>query len=279
LTALFASVILSVLLEGQVKRILCTLVFMLCGAAVCSAQSVLQFPEFLDGTANRNSVVWASIIGLTNPAAPGSAMASGTITLTNDNGTPMNVALTDVLTGSTGNTFQLAGGQTKLFFSISTSAATPQPLNVGFATVTSSLPLAGALTIVEYGPYLNFDASGSALSQASVLASTPLTKQGTVIAKFPGSDIGLAFANPGTATAIITFQLLDSTGATVGAPVTRTLAASNHTAFLVSQIFPSLTSGMFVGSVRITSDNPVASIALLLGSNNLFSSLPIIPIQ
>jgi hypothetical protein len=253
---------------------------MFCGITVCSAQSLLNFAEFLDGTLNRTSVVWASIIGLTNPAAPGSATASGTITLTTDNGAPMNVALIDITTGATGNTFQLAGGQTKLFFSISNGASTPQPLNVGFATVTSSLPLAGGLTIIEYGPYLNSDASGPAIAQASVLASTPLTKQGSVIAKFPNSDIGLAFANPGTATATITFQLLDNTGATVGAPVTRTLAANNHTAFLVSQIFPSLTSnGVFVGSVRITSDNPVASIALLLGANNLFSSLPIVPFQ
>jgi len=262
------------------KKALGSLIFLLVGTVICSAQSVLQFPEFLDGSANRNSVVWASIIGITNTAPPGSPTASGTITLTNDNGTPMNVALLDIIAGAPSNTFQLAGGQTKLFFSASNTGSTPLPLNVGFATVISNLPVAAGLTILEYGPFYNFDASGPSISQASVLAATPLTKQGTVIVKFPNTDIGLAFANPGTTAATITFQLLDSTGAAVGAPVTRTLAANNHTAFLASQIFPSLvSSNVFIGSVRITSDVAVSSIALLLGANNLFSSNPIVPIQ
>jgi len=263
-----------------VKKILSALVFMLCGVTVSSAQSVLYFPEFLDGTVNRTSVVWATIIGITNPAPPGSPAATGTITLTNSNGTPMNVALFDIIANTPSNTFSLAGGQTRLFFSASNGGSTPLPLNVGFATVSSNLPVAAGLTIIEYGPFFNFDASGGAIAQASVLAATPLTKQGTVIVKFPNDDIGLAFANPGTATANITFQLLDNTGAAVGTPVARALAANNQTAFLASQLFPNLvSSNVFVGSVRITSDVAVPSVALLLGPNNLFSSNPITPIQ
>jgi hypothetical protein len=261
------------------KKIVCALVFMLCGAAVSSAQSVYYFPEFLDGTTNRNSVVWATIIGITNAAPPGSPAATGTITLTNDNGTPMNVALFDIIANTATNTFQLAGGQTRLFFSASNGGSTPLPLNVGFATVTSSLPVAAGMTIVEYGPFFTFNESGPAIAQASVLASTPLTKQGTVIAKFPNNDVGLAFANPGTTTANITFQLLDNTGAAVGAPVPRVLAGNNHTAFLASQIFPNLVSNnVFIGSVRITSDVAVPSVSLILGTN-LFSSSPVVPIQ
>src|SRR5262245_20581630 len=107
------------------KNILWCLVFVFSVAGICSAQSVVYLPQFADGAPDRNTIVWGTIIGVTNPAALGSPAASGSITLTQDNGSPMNVVLLDAITLGPSSTFQLAGGQTKLFFSPSNIAPIP----------------------------------------------------------------------------------------------------------------------------------------------------------
>jgi hypothetical protein len=91
-------------------------------------------------------------------------------------------------------------------------------------------------------------------------------RQATVVVKDNNSSTGVAVANPG-GTATLTFQLLDKSGIVLAPQVTRTLAANNHTAFFVSDLFPSVTSKIF-GTMRIISDVPIVSTALLfsLGS-------------
>jgi hypothetical protein len=91
------------------KNILWSSVILLAATGMCSAQSVLYFPQFVDGTQDKNSVVWLSLISITNPAAVGTPAATGTIKLTRDDGTPLTGTMYD-LAGYTVNTFQLAGG-------------------------------------------------------------------------------------------------------------------------------------------------------------------------
>src|SRR5437764_582632 len=83
----------------------------------------------------------------------------------------------------------------------------------------------------------------------------PLTRQGVAVLLFPNVVGAIALANPGTATTTLTFQVLDTNGASILPPVTRTLAANNHTSFFFSQLFPTAPS-IVLGSMRITSDNP-----------------------
>jgi len=92
------------------KKIVSSLIFILFAAGICSAQTVLYFPQFVDGFQPAAGVGWISAIAVTNPAALGTPAASGTITLTSDNGTPLNLALYDDNDQPAGNTFQLAGG-------------------------------------------------------------------------------------------------------------------------------------------------------------------------
>ena len=262
------------------KNILWSLVFFLFTAGICSAQTVLYFPQFVDGTQDRNSVVWATVLGVTNPAAPSTPAATGTITLTKDNGAPMNVTLFDINTGAIGNTFQLAGGQTKVFASASVvDIMGPQPLNTGFATVTSNLPVAGFLFFQDYGPYGTNPKTGQLIAEAAVLSATPLMRQETGVVQYApqGTSTAIAVANPGTATANITFQLLDNNGNQIGSPVMRALAPNNHTAFFVPDLFPNVPPTLFGGSLRITSDTPLVSTGLFF-QGNLFASLPIIPL-
>jgi hypothetical protein len=97
------------------------------------AGTVLYFPQFVDGsqTSQAGSAEWGTAIIITNTAGPGTPVASGTVTLTRDDGTPMNITLQDALGGPAGNTFQLGGGQTKLFTSPNLGGFTPSLLMSG----------------------------------------------------------------------------------------------------------------------------------------------------
>src|SRR5215475_6915126 len=97
------------------KHIVCSLVLVLFAASLCSAQSVLYFPQFVDGSSGQG--FWASAVAISNPAAAGTATASGTVTVTKFDGTPLNITFVDDGLAPTTNTFQLAGGQTKIFYS------------------------------------------------------------------------------------------------------------------------------------------------------------------
>ena len=252
----------------QMKNVILSLSLVLSVVGVCSAQSVLYFPQFVDGL--QGNVLWASALAITNPAGFGTPAANGTITLTQDNGTPLNVTFYDENHAPTGNTFQLAGGQTKLFDSPALNSMFG-PFNVGFATVTSNLPVTGGLVFYEAG------ANGALIGEAGVLSAAPLTRQATVIVKDNNTNTGVAVANPGNGTATLTFELLDKSGADIVTPVTRMLPANNHTAFFVTDLFPSVTAKIY-GTMRITSDVPIVSTALLFSLGS-FATLPLFPLQ
>jgi hypothetical protein len=257
--------------EIHMKNVVLSLGLVLFVVGVCPAQSVLYFPQFVDGV--QGNVFWASAIAVTNPAAVGTPAATGSITLTQDNGTPLDVPFFDENHVPAGNTFQLAGGQTKFFDSpvLSGGVGLGQPFSVGFATVTSNLPITGGLVFYEGG------ANGLLIGEAGVLSATPLTRQATVVVKDNNSNVGVAVANPGTGTANLTFQLLDKSGAELSPQVTRTLAANNHTAFFVPDLFPSVTDKIY-GTMRMISNVPVVSTALLFSLGS-FATLPLIPLQ
>ena len=255
----------------HMKNVVLSLGLVLFVVGVCRAQSVLYFPQFVDGV--QGNVFWATAIVVTNPAAVGTPAATGSITLTQDNGTPLNVQFFDETHVTTGNTFQLAGGQTKFFDSpvLNGGVGLGQPFSVGFATVTSNLPITAGLVFYEGG------VNGGVIGEAGVLSATPLTRQAAVVVKDNNTSVGVAVANPGTGTANLTFELLDKSGTDLAPQVTRTLAANNHTAFFVQDLFPSVTSKIF-GTMRITSDVPIVSTALLFSLGS-FATLPSIPVQ
>src|SRR5437870_4696910 len=152
------------------RRILSSVVWILATCVCCSAQNTLYFPQIANGFV-ANGTVWVTAIAITNTAASGSATANGTITLTQDNGTAWAVAFNDdqnrpVANGSS-VPFQVAGGQTRLF--VSTGAAL---LNTGFATVTSNLPVAGAVVFFEFSDFGN-----ARIAEAGVPASVALARQ------------------------------------------------------------------------------------------------------
>jgi hypothetical protein len=264
-----------------IKNIISGFVFIFFTAGICSAQTTLYFPQFADGRDAGATSAWGTLIFVTNLATAGTPAANVTIAVTQDNGTTMNITLSDAINGGIANSFQLAGGQTKLVASPSNDHPLT-PLNNGFVTVTSSLPVSAGLVFVEYICLAN-DGCGDPISQAGVPAATPLTLQGTGVVRVSnvqgavGTEPAVAVANPGTGTATIAFQLVDNNGTTIGSPVTRTLAAKNHTAFFVSQLFPSIPSGYFIGTLRMTSDIPIVTTALTF-AGSLFATIPVFPL-
>jgi hypothetical protein len=256
------------------KNILWSLVFVAFAAGICSAQSVLYFPQFADGTQD-GTVAWGTSITITNPASLGTPAASGTIAFTLDDGTPANITLVDYFGVPTGNTFQLAGGQTKIFQSAFLGGGSANknpigPLRIGFVTVTSTLPVYAGLGFVEAN--LN-----GIIGAAGVPPATPLTRQVIGFIKNDNTNTALAVANPGTSAATITFQILDGSGTSIVPQVTRKLAGKNHTAFFVPDLFPTAPFEIW-GTMRITSDQPIVSTALVFIPGGGFITTPVFPL-
>ena len=93
------------------------------------------------------------------------------------------------------------------------------------------------------------------------------------------TDTGVAIAYPNTGTATVTFQLLDKSGALIVPPVTKTFAAFNQTALLISELFPNAPA-KFTGTMRMISDQPIVAVALLIQQpQGLLATIPVFPVE
>jgi hypothetical protein len=255
----------------MLKRTLTTIGLIIISAVICSAQSAVYFPQFVDGTPDGFGF-WGSVIAVTNAAAPGTPVANGTISVNKDDGTLVNMTFADENLVTTPSTFQLAGGQTKLFFSPMLRGTGLLPYTTGFATVSSDLPVTAGLVFIEG------DLSNGVTSQAGVQGVTPIMRQATVAVRNITENTGIAVAYPGSGTANVTFQLLDKSGTLLVPQVTRGIAGNNHSAFFITDLFPNLPSSV-AGTLRITSDKPIVTTALLITPKGQLATIPTFPLQ
>jgi hypothetical protein len=257
------------------KRILWSLVLILGMSVFCSAQNLFYLPQIADGV-QTSGIGWITGIAITNPAATGTAMASGTITFRQDNGNLWNLTFNDEQNRPVGSgssiPFQVAGGQTRFFISTGMSGA----LTTGYAAVSSNLAVAGGAVFIEFGNV--FAPTPTRIGQAGVPSSSALTRQSVIAIKTNSENTGVAVASPGGSAATVTFQLLDTNGTPVLSAVNRPIVTNGHTAFFVSELFPTLPSG-FYGTMQITSSTPVAVLSLLFEDTGLFTTLPVFPLQ
>ena len=100
------------------KRVLSVVIYCSLTAAICTAQSVMYFPQVAEGIQS-GGIQWGTIIAITNPAPPGSGNSTGTLNFMKDDGTPWTINWRQYGgQGSLGSTnsfviqFQLAAGQT-----------------------------------------------------------------------------------------------------------------------------------------------------------------------
>lgn len=88
---------------------------------------------------------------------------------------------------------------------------------------------------------------------------------------------GVAVVNAGSGEAAITFVLVDPDGNQV-AETARTLASGNQMAYMVTDLFPDVSSTSVNGSVEIrTSQEGIVSIGLLV-TGNVLTSIPVVHI-
>jgi hypothetical protein len=117
----------------------------------------------------------------------------------------------------------------------------------------------------------------SRIAEAGVPASPALRRQAILVFRGDGTNTGVAVANPGAGAVTITVQLLDANGVTSLSSVNRTLAPNGHTAFFISELFPSLPES-FIGTLQITSNTPIVSTALLFEETGEFATMPVFPL-
>src|SRR5262249_42604813 len=93
-----------------------------------------------------------------------------------------------------------------------------------------------------------FKKDGILVSEAGVLAA-PSTTSARILVDNAGTYTGVALANPSSAPANVTFELLDRYGASIDT-ATRALAPGGHLAVFAHELFPGLSSS-FTGVVEI----------------------------
>jgi len=267
------------------KRIIASLAWIFAITLACSGQATSSYlPQVAAGVAS--GIAWHTYVVVTNPAAVGTSDSNVTITFTKSDGTPFNIV--GLFTNEMGDlvgignviSFQISGGQTR-FLVMDDQLAAVTPLAVGFATVTSSAPVTA--TGVFDASYVGGPGSRE-LGQAGVTAAVLLSRQSIIAVKNSEHGVvqvstAVAFANPNSTAATVTFELLDTSGVTPFASVTRTLPPNNHTAIFVTELFPSLPAN-FWGTMHVTTSaqTPIVATTLLFDHNGGFAAFPIVPL-
>jgi hypothetical protein len=204
-------------------------------------------PHFADGGG------WITQVFLVNPT---DNPMTGSLQMMNPAGAAVNVTI---------------GGQTNNSFPYSIPKRTSQKLStagLGATTVSGSIRIvptgggAGPTPLIVF----SYRAAGITLSEAGVPVTSGSAFRSYVessgAAGQPGNiQSGIAVANASSASASVTFDMTDLTGAPVPGilPVTVPLAAFGQTAKYLSDIFPSLPNP-FKGVVRITTTSSGLSV-------------------
>ena len=140
------------------------------------------------------------------------------------------------------------------------------PLAPGWARATCSGPVKASLLFRQR------NSEGVPTAEAAVnAAAVPATRFVTFAEQQEGkAGTGVAYANPSSTSALVTFTARDAAGRTL-ASVDRTLLPGGHDAQNMPTLFD-LSS--FTGSLEITSTLPIVSLSLNFEAAPVFSTLP-----
>jgi hypothetical protein len=193
-----------------------------------------------------------------------SSPANVSLSLTKSDGSPLNVTIAGQGTASKFTLNNLpAGGSVFLI-----TDGSPSSPEVGAARITSNVPIgaSGVFTVLE----------SSRFKTETGVSDSPLLSSFTLPVDVTGTfNTGVAFFNPGSSKATLTFRRFDLGGAQVGSEKTRDLEGGHHLAIFVSEIFGA--TG-FQGSLAVISTSQVA--AMTLRMNNppqlSYTTLPVV---
>jgi len=265
--------------ENTMKRLGLTLLWVLAASVICSAQTLLYYPQIANGQQGGGTVVTWLFVTNPNPTE----LATGSIRFTQDNGTPFNIAFIDVDTGqlaTTGNTIafrDLRPGESRVYLATGTG-----PLLQGFGVLYSSVRVTSTALFSQYGsgggPGNPGGLGAGLIAEAAVSPVTGSVWQGVFFYMADDFDTAIALANPDPDnTAIITLQIYDRNGVPASPPKVTTLAPNNHTAIYMSQLYPNLVG--LDGTLQIISSVPLPAACLRFAPSGTFTTLPVIPLR
>ncbi len=221
----------------------------------------MNFPQVANGSYGSVSFKTSFLIFNISPSA-----ANVVLTLTKDDGSPFTVTIPGSGAGTGTNStfsFSLAAGASVFLQTDGLGAGT-----AGAATVTSNVPVGAA------GIFTVLDSSGQFQTEAGVGDSPKLTALTLPVDISDNFDTGVALFNPGSSSLTMTLRLMDGNGVNIGSSASVPLAAKNHTARFVSQLFPGTTN--FRGSLAISAPGGVAALTLRQNSSPLsYTTLPV----
>ena len=179
-----------------------------------------------------------------------------------DHGSPLMVSFAGLGTVVSRTDVLQPGGSVHQETDVDLSA----PLAPGWARATCSGPVKASLLFRQH------NSEGVPTAEAAVnAAAVPATRFVTFAEQQEGkAGTGVAYANPSSTSALVTFTARDAAGRTL-ASVDRTLLPGGHDAQNMAPLF-GLTS--FTGSIEVASPVPIVSLSLNFEAYPVFSSLP-----
>jgi hypothetical protein len=206
--------------------------------------AAVYFPQLADGGGYTTTVI------LSNTSA---AIESGTITIMDDAGAPLNVRPAGGIQGSSFTYSIPAAG----VFVFQTDGSPPSP-RTGWIRVTpqpGSASPAGA-AVFSYSP------AGILVTESGIPAAISTTRARVYIDKSKGHDTGVALANPSPASITLNMQAFRSDGTPAGTgQAVVNLAGNGHRAAFVGQLISGLPEG-FTGIAEVTSSSPFVPLTL-----------------
>jgi hypothetical protein len=207
---------------------------------------------------------WTTVITLVNTSA---AAVAVTVSLHNDNGTPLSLAVTTTQQGVT---------QTVTTASVSTVISPNATFLISTGDQVASLAV-GWADVSSYGPVNGFAifrtvSSSSPVSEGTVALQTQFPTTITLpYDDTAGFVMGVALANLSSATANVTATIWDDSGNQLGTQ-NLTIAGSGHTSFVLpTQIL--LTAGKR-GIVQFQSSGGIAGLGLRFSPFGTFTPVP-----
>ena len=218
-----------------------------------SGDRIYYFPHLAVGAS------WQTTITLINYSSEEVTCQTGFLS---DQGTPLMVSFPSLgMVDSRTDVLPPAGSVHE-----QTDVELSAPLAAGWARATCSRPVKASLLFRQY------DSEGVPVAEAGVNATTvPASRFVTFAEQAEGqAGTGVAYANPSSTEALVTFAAKDAAGQTL-ATEDLTVLPGRHGAQNMASLFdlPS-----FTGSLEITSKEPIVSLSLNAEAAPVFSSLP-----
>jgi hypothetical protein len=193
-----------------------------------------------------------------------------TMVLTDDNGNPMKACLSGLGKNSIFS-FQLSAGSTRIFQTDSSGS-----IHTGAATITSDsdIGVSGIYAIHNV-------ATGEFVTEVGVQATSLMRKFVIPIQTTANGAVttSLALYNPDALDSTITLSLKNEDGTTADANVSIPLAAGKHTAFYITDKFPSINNATFFGMLTVQSSANISAVTLRQNapSTVTYTSIPVVP--